>query len=127
MARVKGKDTRPELLVRSLVHRMGYRFRLHRKSLPGTPDLVFPSRMKIIFVNGCFWHWHHRCREFRASQSRVAFWEAKLTKNRERDIRNKKSLRKLGWDVLTIWECQTRDSEELTKRIETFMEGNVTS
>jgi DNA mismatch endonuclease (patch repair protein) len=82
--------------------------------------------MKIIFVNGCFWHWHNKCEDFRASQSRVVFWEAKLTKNRERDLRNKRALRKLGWDVLTIWECETRNAAKLMGRIRTFLDDDIT-
>lgn len=123
MSRVRGRDTKPEMLVRRLTHGMGYRYRLHRRGLPGSPDLVFPSRMKVIFVHGCFWHQHSDsgCKLARPPKSKLDFWGPKLETNRERDERNIVSLGELGWDVLIIWECQTKDREKLQARIGEFL------
>lgn len=123
MALVRNKDTKPELLVRRLVHGMGYRYRLHRRDLPGTPDLVFPSRKKVIFVNGCFWHRHNGCALARLPKSRGEFWLPKLNANVERDVRNVRELRRLGWHVLTIWECQLGDIAKLPNRIRRFLDA----
>lgn len=123
MALVCAKDTKPELLVRRLVHGMGYRYRLHRRGLPGTPDLVFPGRGKVIFIHGCFWHRHARCVLARLPKSRSDFWLPKLTANAERDARNVRALRRLGWGVLTIWECQLGDSAKLANRIRRFLDA----
>src|ERR1700733_1884015 len=109
MARVKSKDTGPELKVRRLVHRLGYRYRLHRNALPGTPDLAFPKRRKLIFVHGCFWHRHESCALARLPKSRADFWLPKLEGNKTRDARNVDSLVKMGWEALTIWECELND------------------
>ena len=123
MSRVRGRDTKPEMLVRRLTHGMGYRYRLHRRGLPGSPDLVFPSRMKVIFVHGCFWHRHldPECKLARLPKSKLDFWGPKLETNRERDERNLVLLAELGWDVLVIWECQTNNREELQARIREFL------
>lgn len=123
MSRVRGRDTKPEMLVRRLTHGMGYRFRLHRRGLPGSPDLVFPSSMKVIFVHGCFWHQHldPGCKLARLPKSKLDFWGPKLETNRERDERNLVLLAELGWDVLVIWECQTKNREELQARIGEFL------
>lgn len=123
MALVRAKDTKPELLVRRLVHGMGYRYRLHRRDLPGTPDLVFPGRGKVIFIHGCFWHRHARCVLARLPKSRGDFWLPKLTANAERDVRNTRALRRLGWSVLTIWECQLGDTSKLANRIRRFLDA----
>lgn len=123
MAAIRGRDTKPEMIVRSLAHRMGYRFRLHRKDLPGKPDLVFPSRRKIIFVHGCFWHQHPRCRYATRPATRPEFWAAKLDGNRQRDRRVCRELRRQGWKVLIVWECQTKNLERLEGRLRAFMEG----
>lgn len=127
MARVRGKDTKPEMVVRRLVHAMGYRYRLHRKDLPGKPDLVFPGLRKIIQVNGCFWHQHPdpACRRARIPKTRREFWVPKLEGNARRDIENERALRKLGWDVLVVWECETIPSrrEELAGKLEEFLES----
>ncbi|GJH07708.1 DNA mismatch endonuclease Vsr [Caballeronia novacaledonica] len=123
MALVRAKDTKPELLVRRLVHGMGYRYRLHRRELPGTPDLVFPGRGKVIFIHGCFWHRHVRCALARLPKSRGDFWLPKLTANAERDARNVRALRRLGWNVLTIWECQLGDTAKLASRIRRFLDA----
>ena len=124
MGKVRGKDTVPEMLVRRAAHALGYRYRLHRKDLPGRPDLVFPSRRKVLFVHGCFWHRHPEpsCKLARLPKSRVDFWRAKLEGNRERDLRNQAALRELGWDVLVIWECELGDQEGLNNRIRDYLE-----
>lgn len=124
MSRVRGKDTRPERAVRSVAHGMGYRYRLHRKDLPGCPDLVFPGRGKVVFVHGCFWHRHPKCRHTRTPKSRVEFWTSKFARNVERDQRNIRELQNLGWEPLVVWECQTTDREELTETIRRFLEGD---
>ena len=106
MRRIRKTDTRPELAVRRAAHRLGYRFRLHRPDLPGTPDLVFPRLRKVILVHGCFWHQHPGCRFARQPKSRLDYWLPKLERNRTRDAEAQAALRKLGWDVLVVWECQ---------------------
>ena len=122
MARIKSKDTKPEIAVRRLIHRMGYRFRLHRRDLPGNPDLVFPKFRKVIFIHGCFWHGHH-CRSGKNRPlSNRDYWDAKLDKNKARDKKNRRMLKKLGWETLVIWECQIADSSTLRKRIVEFLE-----
>jgi DNA mismatch endonuclease (patch repair protein) len=107
MAGIKGKNTKPELAVRSALHRQGYRFRLHRKDLPGRPDITLPQYSALIFVNGCFWHGHD-CHLFRLPQTRTDFWRTKIEGNRERDTRNQSKLLKDGWALLRIWECALR-------------------
>lgn len=123
MSRIRSKDTRPELLVRRLVFAEGYRYRLHDRKLPGCPDLVFRNRAKLIFVHGCFWHRHEKCALARMPKSRLDFWEPKLTANKERDERNRKLLAKEGWKVLTIWECELRDTKRLTRTIRRFLDA----
>jgi len=122
MAAIRGKDTKPEKIVRSLAHRMGYRFRLHRKDLPGRPDLVFPCRRKVIFVHGCFWHQHPGCRFASRPATRPEFWAKKLSGNRARDRRVQAELRRQGWKVLVVWECQTRNLLNLESRLRRFLE-----
>lgn len=122
MRRVRGKDTAPEMTVRSVVHRLGFRFALHRRDLPGKPDLVFPSRQRVIFVHGCFWHGHH-CRSGRnRPSSNTEYWTAKLDRNRSRDARNRRRLRNLGWRVLVVWECELKNQDRLRARISGFFE-----
>jgi DNA mismatch endonuclease (patch repair protein) len=125
MGRVKGKGSSAELSVRSLVHRMGYRFRLHSTKLPGKPDLVFPARRKVIFVHGCFWHRHSEpaCRLARLPKSRQDFWIPKLEGNRQRDQRSEAALRALGWQTLVVWECQLRDMTFIENEIRTFLDS----
>ncbi len=120
MSRIHGKDTKPEIKVRRLIHGMGYRYRLHRGNLPGRPDLVFSSRRKVIFVHGCFWHRHPdtRCKLARLPKSRLDFWRPKLESNRARDIENQKKLAEAGWQVLVLWECELRDASDLAQRIQ---------
>lgn len=124
MSRVRSHGTRPEMRVRRLVHRLGYRYRLHGKGLPGRPDLVFANRRRVIFVHGCFWHRHPECRLARIPKSRVQFWRTKLDRNRERDLANQRELHGLGWDFLIIWECEIHDLELVRKRVVCFLEGS---
>ncbi|QBF30067.1 very short patch repair endonuclease [Thalassococcus sp. S3] len=122
MRSVKQKDTGPEMKVRRLLHAQGYRFRLHRRDLPGSPDVVLPGRRKAIFVHGCFWH-AHDCPKGRAPKSKLDYWAPKLAANVERDARKRGELESLGWDVLTVWQCQTGDLDELRERLVSFVEN----
>lgn len=121
MARVKSRDTIPEMVVRRIAHRLGYRYRLHSANLPGKPDLVFPARRSAIFVHGCFWHGHEGCSRNRHPSSRSDYWVPKLERNRERDAENERTLLGLGWRVLTIWECETRNKAAVAERIDAFL------
>lgn len=121
MGRVRSKDTKPELAVRRLVHSLGYRYRLHLTNLPGCPDLVFPSRKKLIFIHGCFWHRHKGCRNTRLPKSRLDFWQTKLEANRVRDVRNIRRLRERGWGIMVIWECQAKNLAKLERRVTRFL------
>lgn len=124
MAAIRSKDMKPELKVRSLVHRLGYRYRLHTKDLPGKPDLVFRPRKKVIFVHGCFWHQHAKqsCRDGRAPKSNLGYWAGKLARNIERDARHLAGLRKMGWRVLVVWECETSKLKPaLERRLQKFL------
>jgi len=121
MARVKGRDTKPELLVRSIVHSLGYRFRIYRRDLPGNPDITLPKHRKIIFVHGCFWHGHKRCTRAARPTTNIAFWRKKLDLNIERDKRNIRQLRKDGWRVFVVWQCQTRKPETLKRTLYKFL------
>lgn len=120
MGRIGGKNSRPEMIVRRAVHAMGYRYRLHKADLPGKPDLVFIAAKKIIFVHGCFWH-RHDCKLGRLPKSRVDFWLPKLEKNRLRDAANREALDALGWQCLTIWECEVNDRNALMARLADFL------
>ena len=119
MGRVRGKDTKPEWAVRRLVWSLGYRYRLHTRDLPGCPDVVLKRLKKAIFIHGCFWHRHPNCG--RIPKSRVEFWKTKLTQNRERDLRNQRELKRLGWDYLVVWECETRDLGSVALRVAAFL------
>lgn len=121
MRRIRSKDTAPEMIVRRLVHRMGYRFRLHRKDIAGKPDLAFPARRKVIFIHGCFWHQHPGCREGRPPKSNVDYWIPKLERNRQRDNVAHEQLAASGWDALVIWECETRESRTLMMTLRRFL------
>jgi DNA mismatch endonuclease (patch repair protein) len=124
MARIRGKDTRPELAVRRILYTLGYRYRIHVRTLPGTPDIVFRKRRVAIFVNGCFWH-QHRCRVGRRKPgSRRAYWLRKLSGNKKRDLACRRQLRRAGWTVLTLWECEIRkrDSDLLAARLVAFLD-----
>lgn len=122
MRAIKGANTGPEMRVRRLTHGMGYRYRLHGRGLPGRPDLVFGSRRKVIFVHGCFWHQHDCAKGNRTPKTNRAYWAYKLRRNMERDGENQAQLRELGWQVLVIWECETKDLEALEERIRKFLE-----
>ena len=123
MSAIRGRDTRPEHIVRSLAHGMGFRFRLYGRDLPGKPDLVFPGRRKVILVHGCFWHVHD-CPYGRVKPAtNAAFWADKRAGNVARDERNLEALEAAGWDVLVIWECETRDRESLARRLKSFLGG----
>ena len=122
MASIKGKDTKPEMLVRRLLHSMGYRFRLHRKDLSGTPDITLPGRRSIIFVHGCFWHQHAGCRFAAMPASRRSFWKNKLDANSQRDRRALACLRRDGWKATVVWECQTRNPVALERRLRKFLD-----
>lgn len=121
MARIHSQDTRPELLVRSVVHRMGFRFRLGGAGLPGRPDLVFPRMKKTLFVHGCFWHCHH-CRRASVPTSNTAFWEKKLLGNEQRDKQNYRKLKALGWSYLVLWQCELRKEERLLSKLKRYLE-----
>ncbi|MBR0847546.1 DNA mismatch endonuclease Vsr [Bradyrhizobium diazoefficiens] len=120
MRSIRGKDTGPELALRRLLFGLGYRYRLHAKDLPGSPDLVFRAGRKVIFVHGCFWHGHH-CRAGRHPKTRPAYWRERFAKNQRRDIRNVRSLRRLGWSVLTVWECQLSNPLKVIARVQQFL------
>ena len=125
MSRIRGKNTKPELLVRSLLHAKGSRYRLHGASrgikLPGNPDLVFAGRRKVIFVNGCFWHFHDCKVGQHAPKANAEFWETKRTRTRDRDASQRRQLENDGWEVLTVWECQLRDMSAVEKKLELFL------
>jgi DNA mismatch endonuclease (patch repair protein) len=123
MARVRSKDSKAEMVVRRIVFALGYRYRLHGRTLPGQPDLVFRSRRKVIFVHGCFWHRHAGCALSRMPKSRLDFWGPKLNGNRERDIRTNEELVREGWGVLTIWECQLGETDCLQAKIKEFLDA----
>lgn len=108
MSRVRSKDTRPELIVRSMLHRMGYRFRLHRRDLPGTPDIVLPKLRVAIFVNGCFWHGHLRCKRASIPSTNTRMWKNKISRNATRDASHRRLLARLGWKVIVLWQCEVR-------------------
>ena len=122
MRAVKSTDTQPELVVRRLAHLMGYRYRLHRRDLPGAPDLVFPSRRKIIFVHGCFWHGHTCKRGARAPKTNAAYWRQKISRNQARDVSVQRALVALQWECLGIWECQTNDADKLRGMLAEFLQ-----
>jgi DNA mismatch endonuclease (patch repair protein) len=122
MSRIRSRDTSPEMLVRRLVYGMGYRFRLHNQDLPGRPDLIFPGRRKIIFVHGCFWHGHTRCGIAHVPKSNLTYWLPKLERNKRRDASHVKALKCLGWQVLTVWECQLGNQSLLRRRLQRFLD-----
>lgn len=127
MAKIKGRDTKPEMIVRRLLHAAGYRYRLHRRDLPGKPDLVFESRKAVIFVHGCFWHQHgdKACKNSVLPKSRTDFWHAKLQRNVERDVQHILSLESLGYRVFVVWECEVSDSESLKTKLVEFLDPVV--
>lgn len=121
MSRIKAKNTAPELIVRRLIFGMGYRYRIHSNKLPGHPDLAFPGRKKVIFVNGCFWHGHEGCRYGSLPKTNTEFWETKISRNKKRDIENIALLDLMGWKVLTVWQCQTKDRTKLEVILKNFL------
>ncbi|NTE80181.1 DNA mismatch endonuclease Vsr [Agrobacterium tumefaciens] len=123
MSRVRSKDTKPEMIVRRLLHAMGYRYRLHGKNLPGKPDLVFAGRKKVVFVHGCYWHGHDCRRGARVPARHQEYWIAKVARNKERDARNASSLEQAGWDVLTLWECELKDRDAMAAKLTKFLGG----
>ncbi len=127
MASIRSKHMKPEIAVRKAAHRLGFRFRLHRKDLPGKPDLVFPKYHAVIFVHGCFWHQHNKqgCLDGRPPKSNHEYWRPKLARNLERDAMHRPALERQGWRVLVIWECETRDTQLLAGQIAVFLAGNV--
>lgn len=126
MSRIRGKNTKPELLVRRLLHAKGYRYRLHGRSgsirLPGNPDLVFAGRRKVIFINGCFWHFHDCRAGQHAPKANAEFWAAKRSRTRDRDASQRRLLEDAGWEVLTVWECELKDSSALEEELVQFLE-----
>lgn len=121
MSRIRSKDTKPEMRVRGLLHRMGYRYRLHRSDLPGVPDLVFPARRKVVFVHGCFWHAHESCRTANRPKTRRSFWDQKFARNKARDAKHVQELEEAGWDVLTLWECEVKAEGPLVEVLSSFL------
>ena len=118
MSAVKGKDTKPEMIVRRYLFSKGLRFRLHRKDLPGNPDIVLPKYKTVVFINGCFWHGHDGCKYYKLPTSNVEFWESKITNNKNRDILNELKLKKLGWRVIRIWECEIKRVQDRGQSLE---------
>lgn len=123
MRAVRSKDTKPELLVRKLLHSLGFRYRLHRNDLPGSPDIVFPSRKKVIFVHGCFWHGHACPRGNRKPKANADYWAGKVERNRARDRRSLDLLHQAGWSTLIVWECDLKDRESLVSTLRAFLGG----
>lgn len=121
MSLIRGTGSAPEMKLRRLVHRMGFRYRLHVKELPGKPDLVFPSRCAVIFMHGCFWHRHKDCTLARLPKSKLEFWKPKLEANSKRDLRNQRQLEVLGWRVLVVWECEMADTERVSAVVREFL------
>lgn len=120
MRRIRKRDTKPELVVRRIAHALGHRFRLHRRDLPGSPDLTFPRHRKVVLVHGCFWHQHEGCRLKRQPKTRLDYWLPKLARNVARDAEVRERLAALGWDALVIWECETRDRDAVAMRLSRF-------
>ena len=118
MSAIKSRHTKPEIIVRSMLHRLGFRFRLHNKKLPGKPDIILPKYKTVIFVHGCFWHQHKGCKRSTIPKSNTDYWIPKLTGNVKRDIQHKADLKKAGWNVAVVWECKTKDTEKLAKKLE---------
>jgi DNA mismatch endonuclease, patch repair protein len=123
MSRIRGKDTKPELTVRRLIHSLGFRFRLHRRDLPGAPDIVLPRLRRVIFVHGCFWHRHAGCRFAYNPKTNREFWQTKFDANVARDVRSLRSLRARGWSAEVVWECELSDSASLSRRLIQFLDG----
>jgi DNA mismatch endonuclease, patch repair protein len=121
MALVKGKDTKPEMAIRQKLHRLGYRYRVHRKDLPGKPDLAFSRLRKAIFVHGCFWHGHDNCSYGRLPKSNLEYWSRKLERNKERDAENIRCLLEMGWEVAVVWQCELKDIDAVVAKLVDFL------
>jgi DNA mismatch endonuclease Vsr len=121
MARIRSKNTKPELAVRSILHALGYRFRIHERGLPGSPDVVFRSRRKVVFVHGCFWHGHDNCKVANTPKTRTKYWTAKFAKNKLRDSENARRLTSDGWNVMIVWECQLKERSRLVSALTSFL------
>lgn len=125
MSRIRGRNTKPELMLRSMLHREGFRFRLHSKNLPGRPDIVLPRYRTVIFVHGCFWHRHEGCRNATMPSTRREFWSEKFDKNKERDIRSREALESAGWKVCVVWECELKSNlETVVNQLSTIIRSN---
>lgn len=125
MRQIRAENTVPEVLLRRLLHRAGYRFRLHKVELPGKPDLAFPSRKAVIFVHGCFWHQHHTCMDGHIPESRRDYWVPKLNRNIERDKQVIRKLKAIGWRVLVVWECELKSPEKVLRKAEKFLQSSA--
>jgi len=125
MSRIRSRNTAPEMAVRRLIYGMGFRYRLYAPDLPGKPDLVFRKDRKVIFVHGCFWHCHSACIDGHSPKTNTGYWRSKLARNKTRDRKSVRSLRKLGWDVIVVWECEIRDIGVLQKRLRGFLKSRV--
>jgi DNA mismatch endonuclease (patch repair protein) len=123
MSMIRSKNTKPELLVRQLLFSKGYRFRLHQKTLPGKPDIILKKYKTVIFVNGCFWHGHKNCKKSILPTSNIAFWKEKIQANMHRDKKAKQSLKKLGWSIFTVWECEIKNKTSFAKRMTKLLKG----
>jgi DNA mismatch endonuclease (patch repair protein) len=121
MSRIRSSNTNPEIRVRQILHRLGYRFRLHRRDLPGTPDIVLPAYDSVVLVNGCFWHRHEGCRDASMPKTRIRFWKTKFAENVTRDSKKSAALRALGWKVLIVWECELRQERVLAEKLKGFL------
>ena len=127
MSRIRSRDTNPELAVRRSLHRLGYRYRLHRNDLPGKPDIVLPKHRIVIFVHGCFWHQHAGCIDCSNPKTNIKYWGPKLLANLQRDRKNRRTLRRLGWTAIVIWECQTQRTEQLRDRLSRELNSKIDS
>lgn len=125
MSRIRSKDTTPERTVRSILHRLGYRFRLHSRSLPGHPDLVLPRYQTVVFVHGCFWHRHPKCQFAYTPKSRTEFWTAKFLGNIQRDRKVRRELRAMGWHVIIVWECELRNLQSVAERLDVELRSRI--
>jgi DNA mismatch endonuclease (patch repair protein) len=121
MAKIRGVNTTPEIAIRRVLHRAGYRFRLHTSGLPGRPDIVFARRKRVVFVHGCFWHAHRNCNSFHVPKTRSNYWAIKFLRNRQRDADNLASLKRLGWRAAVVWECELSDLDSVLKRLKAFL------
>lgn len=125
MGRIRSRDTAPEVAVRSMLHRVGFRFRLHLKTLPGKPDIVLRSRQTVIFVHGCFWHRHESCKQCYTPKSNIVFWEAKFASNVERDAKNMRALKAAGWKVIIVWECELSNPTKLEAKLKRLLQKSL--